>query len=275
MDNNKMKSLQIVLALVLIFTILTINNIKAEDRDLSAIFNDRGVTGTLILSTLDSEIEYIHNDSRSTKRYLPASTFKLPHTLIALNEGAITDSEEVIKWDGKDRGYSLWNKDQTLRSALPASCVWFYQELAKRLDNQTYLNHLERLDYGNKKTGPEITTFWLDGDIKISAREQIDFVKKLYREELPYPRKDQKLVKELMLITETPSYSLYAKTGWAMRKTNQHGWYIGYVETPSNVWFFATNIDIINKKDSKYRKEIVIESLKAKGIIADNGSIGQ
>ncbi len=270
-----MKSLQIVLALVLVFTILTINNIKAEDRDLSAIFNDRGVTGTLILSTLDSEIEYIHNDSRSTKRYLPASTFKLPHTLIALTEGAITDSEEVIKWDGKDRGYSLWNKDQTLRSALPASCVWFYQELAKRLDNQTYLNHLERLDYGNKKTGPEITTFWLDGDIKISAREQIDFVKKLYREELPYPRKDQKLVKELMLITETPSYSLYAKTGWAMRKTNQHGWYIGYVETTSNVWFFATNIDIINKKDSKYRKEIVIESLKAKGIIADNGLIDQ
>jgi beta-lactamase class D len=255
-------------AIVIVFAMyLNINTANAEDSDLAKLFSDRKVKGTIIISSLDGKTEYLHNKERAEKRYLPASTFKIPNTLIALDEGVIADEKELIKWDGKDKGRDAWNKDQSLETAFPVSCVWFYQELAKRIGNSKYLSHLDRINYGNKMTGPEITTFWLNGDIKISAREQIVFLKRLYNDELPYKKNHLQLLKKIMIVDKTPKYIIRAKTGWAMRINHQHGWYVGYVETNGQVWFFATNIEIKNNSDAAYRKEITLEALKVKGII--------
>ncbi|MCP4354467.1 MAG: class D beta-lactamase, partial [Proteobacteria bacterium] len=71
----------------------------------------------------------------------------------------------------------------------------------------------------------------------------------------------------IMIIKKSPQYTIRAKTGWAMRIKKQHGWYVGYVETDQNVWFFSTNMDIEKKSDAAYRKKITMEALKLKGII--------
>ena len=73
-----------------------------------------------------------------------------------------------------------------------------------------------------------------------------------------------------MVVDKTPQYLIRAKKGWAMRVRHQIGWYVGYVETSGQVWFFATNIDIKKKSDSTYRKEITMEAFKFKGIISYN-----
>ena len=52
-----------------------------------------------------------------------------------------------------------------------------------------------------------------------------------------------------------------------MRIDKQIGWFVGYVETEDNSLIFALNIDIKNKKDSNFRKEITYEILKEEGII--------
>ena len=240
---------------------------KAEESNLAKLFSERNLKGTIIISSLDGKTEYLYNKARAEKQFLPASTFKIPNTLIALDERAVLNEKEIIKWDGKDKGWGPWNMDQSLESAFPKSCVWFYPELAKRIGNINYLSHLDRLNYGNKKTGPEVTTFWLNGDLEISAREQIDFLKTLYKEELSYKKSYIQLLKKLMIVDKNPQYTISAKTGWAMRINNQHGWYVGYVETDKKVWFFAINLDIVKKHDAIYRKEITMEALTIKGII--------
>jgi beta-lactamase class D len=255
---------------ILIFIFFSVGIVKAEDDSFAKLFSERSVEGTIIISSLDGKTEYLHNKTRSEKRFLPASTFKIPNTLIALDEGAVVDEKEIIKWDGKDKGWSAWNKDQSIETAFPISCVWFYQELAKRVGNSNYLVHLNKVHYGNKMTGSDVSTFWLEGDLKISAREQIDFLKKLYRNQLPYKNKHLNIVKNIMVVDKTPQYIIRAKTGWAMRIKNQVGWYVGYIETSKQVWFFATNIDIKKKSDSTYREEITMGALKAKGIISYN-----
>lgn len=239
----------------------------ADDADLAKLFKDRGVEGTIIISSLDGKINYVHNSRRSETRFIPASTFKIPNTLIALEEGAVKNEKEVIKWDGKDKGFDAWNRDQTIETAFPVSCVWFYQELAQRVGNQKYLAHLRKLGYGNEKTGPDVTSFWLEGDLKISAKEQISFLKKLYAESLPYSKGTVKLLKKIMIVEETPQCTIRAKTGWAMRTDPQQGWYVGYVETKGHIWFFATNLEIRKKGDDTFRKEITMAALKAKGIL--------
>ncbi len=52
-----------------------------------------------------------------------------------------------------------------------------------------------------------------------------------------------------------------------MRINNPHGWYVGYVEMKGQAWFFATNIEIKEKSDATYRKEITMKALKLKGMI--------
>lgn len=239
----------------------------ADDSSIGELFEKYNVTGTIIISSLDGKKEYIYNEKRAEKRYLPASTFKIPNSLIFLDEGVIKDEKEVIKWDGKDRGWKNWNKDQTMESALPYSCVWFYQELAKKVGAEKYPKHLEKLSYGNQLTGDDVSTFWLEGDIKISAREQINFLKKFYQEKLPYKKEHLKLVKKLLVIQETEDYKVSGKTGWALRLQNQHGWFVGYVEKNDEVWFFAMNMDIKNKSDAAYRVKITEEALQLKGIL--------
>lgn len=247
--------------------LFTTSPLFANDSDIGALFAKRGVEGTMILSSLDGSIEYVYNRQRSEKRYLPASTFKILHSLIALDEKVLAHEYETIEWDGKDKGWSRWNNDQSLSTALPDSCVWFYQEITHHLTNSRYLSHLQKSQYGNAKTGPDLSTFWLDGELAISAREQIEFLKKLYTHELPYLDDHISLVQKLLLVDSQAGHTVRAKTGWAMRIEDQHGWYVGYVEKEDEVWFFALNIDINSKDDGRYRKEIAYEALRLKDIL--------
>ena len=247
---------------VVIFIGLIFNFIYAEDKDLKNIFDKSKINGTLVISSLNSEKNYIYNNSRALTRFIPASTFKIPNTLISLEEGVIKDENEIIKWDGKIRSYDIWNKDQTLQSAIAFSCVWCYQKFAKEIGNDKYLDYLKKIHYGNEKTGLDISTFWLEGDIKISAFEQIDFLKRLYKNDLPFNQKNIDITKKILTVENTNNYVMKAKSGWS----GKIGWYIGYVETKNDIWFFALNGDI-SKEELKYRKQIVMESLKIKNII--------
>jgi beta-lactamase class D len=70
-----------------------------------------------------------------------------------------------------------------------------------------------------------------------------------------------------MLVENTPTYTLRAKTGWAARPTQKIGWYVGYVETDEDVWFFATNLDIGNNANLPLRQELTRQALQGAGIL--------
>jgi len=229
--------------------------------------DDNNIDATIVVSSLIAGKEFIINEERSEQRFLPASTFKIPNTLIVLQEGIINDENEIIKWDGKDKGLPEWNKDQNLKTALPSSCIWFYQELAKKVGIEKYSEYLNQIDYGNKKVGIRADNFWLEGDIRISAKEQIDFLKKVYTEEYNFKEDYYKILKELMIEEKNAEYTLRGKTGWVQRINPQIGWYVGYVETANDTWFFACNLDIHQNSDADYRKELVLGYLRDLKII--------
>lgn len=240
-----------------------VSSVYAEDSNIENIFNSKNINGTIIIQSIDGSKTYTHNEKRANTRFVPASTFKIPNTLITLEEGAVADEKEFIKWDGMDKGLPAWNKDQSIEIAFPASCVWFYQELAKRVGKDKYKSHLGKIKYGNEQAGPTITRFWLDGDLKISATEQITFLKKLYAMEYPFRSSSYELLRKLMVVEQTHAYTIRAKTGWAQRV----GWFVGYVESDDKVWFFATNIEVKKPEDLRLRQEVTIDALKLKGII--------
>ena len=238
----------------------------AKDLELERIFKDNQVEGTIIIESYNTKKIDIYNDKRASLFLSPASTFKIPHTLIALNEGIIS-KDSLILWDKSDKGMNAWNKDQTLESAFKVSCVWCYKEFALKIGEQKYKEYLKSFDYGNENVGLDVSDFWLNGSLKITAYGQIKFLKRLYENDLPFKTEDMDTLKQIMIEESSDDYILRSKSGWSTRFEHESGWYVGYVDTKDDVWFFATNIITKGVKDLPKRKGITLEALRLNGII--------
>ena len=103
----------------------------SDTAKLAAVFERHNVTGTIVVESLLGDRTFVHNPERASIEYSPASTFKIPNSLIALGLGVVDSRESLFEWDGEDKGRSQWNQDQTLESAFKVSCVWCYQEIAR------------------------------------------------------------------------------------------------------------------------------------------------
>jgi len=220
------------------------------------------VHGTLIIESLDGTDSIVHNDSRAAERYSPASTFKIVNTLIGLDQQIVTSRDSRFAWDGVERDVPAWNRDQTLASAFAVSCVWCYQQIARRAGPEVYLRDLERLNYGNGAVGDAVDRFWLNGVLQISAREQVEVLRGIVSGTVAYSREHLDELKAIMLMEEGGDYRLYAKTGWTGPALHV-GWFVGYVETGDGVWLFAMNMDMDAAAQAPLRKDVVLNSLRA------------
>ena len=195
-----------------------------EREDFAVFYRDAGVEGTFVLYDLHDRSYQIYNRSRADTPFPPASTFKIFNSLVALETAVIKDEEEVIPWDRVDRGWDKWNQDLNLHEALQYSAVWFYQEIARRVGEERMRRFVRSADYGNKDIDGGIDRFWLDGDLRISPLEQIEFLVKLHRQELPFSERVMTIVKEILIIEKNARNTLRAKSGWARRIDAEVGW---------------------------------------------------
>jgi beta-lactamase class D len=218
-------------------------------------FKELGVEGSILIYDLNRDQFYQHNPDRNSTAFAPASTFKIFNSLVALETGVIPDEKAIIPWDGIKRDLNEWNQDLNLRQSIKYSAVWFYQVLARRIGHDRMQNFINRVGYGNRQIGTKeaIDTFWLNGNLRITPREQIEFLRHLYRGDLPFSKRTIDIVKDIMIVEQTPNYILRGKTGWIKRVTPPVGWFVGYLEQNQNVYFFATNIDIGNPNDAAAR----------------------
>jgi len=220
-------------------------------QDLSAFFGN--TTGAFVLYDLKNDRYIRHNEKRCRERFSPKSTFKIPNSLVGLETGVIKDSEFVIPWNRQKyppqdnwntEPFIHWAQDHTLRSAIKYSVVWYYRELALRVGQQQMKKYLNALSYGNQQTGERVDEFWLDNSLKISADEQVEFLKAFYAEKLPISKRSIGIVKDILVLEQIPAYRLSAKTGGgSIAEGKIIGWFVGYLETGGNVYFFATNIE--------------------------------
>jgi beta-lactamase class D len=231
------------------------------------------VDGSLIIYELNAGRTYYYNEERTKKRFSPASTFKIFNSLVGLETGVIPDTSFVIPWDSVKRGnYLPWNRSNSLNTAFKFSVVWYYQELARRVGKERMQHFVSLNHYGNEDINETIDGFWLTdyrGKLRISQEEQISLLRKLYRNELNFSARSQKLVKDIMLMESNDEYKLFAKTGMCSEENLWYGWYVGWIETKGNVYFFATHVEDEGSENilSGARKGITFASLEELGII--------
>lgn len=228
--------------LVLFFVLLWSSNAIAEQKA-DKLFSECAVEGSVTLYDTAQDRWIVSNEVDVHHATLPASTFKIIHSLIALDTG-VTDMDEIFKWDGTDRAISVWNQNATLKSAFQLSMVWVYEVLAQRIEKGTYAHYLELLDYGNNNLENYNTlsrNFWVKGAFAVSPAEQIEMLRRLYNNTLPFSLKSQEAVKGWMR-QDTAKEPLYGKTGWTQDNGHHIGWWIGYIEREAGPLYFATRL---------------------------------
>ena len=157
--------------------------------DLLPVLEGMGVVGTFVAGDLAAERFTVVDRARAETRYVPASTFKIPNSLIGLEVGAIRSADELFPYDGIPRRVKAWERDMTLREAIAASNVPVYQMIARRVGLTQYRDWLVRLDYGNRLVGGVVDTFWLEGPLQISALEQARFLARMALGILPLSKR--------------------------------------------------------------------------------------
>lgn len=243
--------------------------VTAQAPNLGRHFRELGLEGSTLIYDLNYNRTYEHNPQRNATAITPASTFKIFNALVALETGVMPDEVAVLTWDGVHRPIEAWNHDTNLRQAFKDSTVWFYQVLARRAGNQRMQQLIDKAGYGNRQIGTteDIDRFWLQGPLQITPKQQIEFLQRLYREDLPFSRRTMDLVKDIMVREQTPNYTLRGKTGWLDSTKPEIGWFVGYLEQNKNVYFFATTIDMNKAEDAPARIEITRRSLKDLGLL--------
>ncbi|HKY22013.1 MAG TPA: penicillin-binding transpeptidase domain-containing protein [Vicinamibacterales bacterium] len=213
--------------------------------DLSRHFE--GLDGTFVLLNGATGAYIRHNPARAAQRFAPCSTFKIPHTAILLESGAAPDPTFTLKYDPTLNQQRNWARDFTLRDAFKASALWYYQALARQLGMPAEDRFVRQFQYGNTDTtgglGKIGSPYWVDGSLRISANEQVDFLKRFYEGRLGVSPSTTTLTKDIMLAEQTPSWRLSAKTGACQPSgLDTANWYVGYVEKADAVYYFALEI---------------------------------
>jgi beta-lactamase class D len=244
---------------------------RSEIRDdLAKRFTDAGTVGTFIGYKTDDYLIIASDNDRSGQALLPASTFKIPNSLIALETGVVGDPDkDVFKWDGVKRSIEAWNQDHTLRSAIAASAVPVYQEIARRIGAERMQKYVDLFEYGNRNIGGGIDQFWLTGDLRIDPVQQIDFLDRLRRGVLPVAKRSQDLVRDILPVTMAGDATIRAKSGLLGAELGKPslGWLVGWAEKGGAQTVFALNLDIREPRHIADRMKL------AQQCLADIGAI--
>lgn len=225
---------------------------------------------TIVIERLSDGQRWIANPDRAQQPFSPASTSKIPHSLIALQTGVATPVS-VFRWDGVPRSFRRWNRDHTLASAFQNSVVWVYQQIARDAGSALMSDWLRRFDYGNANVGTDaqLTTYWLDGTLRISAAAQVTFLSKVARGRLPLSPATYAAVRDFMRSDTGPGWSLQSKTGWWYSETDMDiGWFVGWLDCADDTYVFALNMDMPDTRSLALRKSVTYATLRDIGALA-------
>jgi beta-lactamase class D len=190
-------------------------------------------------------------------RLSPASTFKIPHALVALETGVVTTAS-VERWDGtRYERQPEWNHDHTVISALRPSVLWFFQRIAPRIGAERMKGWLDRFEYGNRDVSGPIAEYWINGHLRVSPREQMAFLRRFYREELPIAAAHLRAVRQGLeqkpgtvqnalgvhqMTGDWRKATLNSKTGATTTPDLRVSWLVGLLRSSGTDYVFAAAV---------------------------------
>lgn len=241
----------------------------------TARFKAYGQTGAFLLQPDGQRAQVMHGAAFAETPLRPASTFKPMLALIALEIGVLKSADEIVPWNRKpypDR--PAWQRDMALREAMQTSSESYFGVLAERIGRERLAAWVQRVGYGNGRIGATPALAWHDGVLTVTARQQLAFVDRLRRGDLPFSAKTIATVKAAMRDEDANGSRIYGKTG-THRDDDRTGnaWWIGWVEGPKGHASFVLGIDLTAMDDRAMRNALGKRIALGKQLLRDAGML--
>lgn len=212
-----------------------------------------GLNGAAVFFRENDNQYMIYNQELAEIRRSPCSTFKIISSLIGLEKGIIPLENSTRKWSGEMFWNENWNKDIDFKEAFQTSCIWYFREVINELGSESIQNELNKLQYGNcdisdwegrlntNNNNRMLTGFWVESSLKISAKEQVEVMKRIFDNQSEYKPETLERLREAMLVTDQnrKDNPIYGKTGLGKKDDIVvDSWFTGFLETSEgNVYF--------------------------------------
>ncbi|MDI4664996.1 class D beta-lactamase [Xanthobacter autotrophicus] len=196
-------------------------------------------------------------------RHPPNSTFKIALALMGYDAGLLKNEAQPVfsPPPGEEPERAEARGPQTPRSWMENSVVWYSQILARRLGPERIAGYLKGFAYGNENMGglkgeaEPLVRFWLSSSLRLSPREQIDFLRRMLNGTLPVSAEAVAATERLMVIDEQPAgWLVFGKTGsgngrladGGLDRGRPFGWFVGFARKEARTVVFVrfTALDI-------------------------------
>ncbi|MET2826481.1 class D beta-lactamase [Mesorhizobium shangrilense] len=216
----------------------------------SAPLND--VQCTVILDAASGKTLY--QDGVCDQRFSPASTFKVPLSLIGYDAGILSDAHTPT-WDYKPEFNAVKREQKTVDPTIweKDSILWFSREVTRRLGEKNFAGYVSKFDYGNNDVSGNpgkndgLTQSWVNSSLKITPIEQVNFLRRLLDRKLPVSAKAYDMTKAIIPTFPAGDWTVQGKTGSTRLRNDADkiqdkrslGWFVGWAQKGDQRIVFA------------------------------------
>ncbi len=189
-------------------------------------------------------------------RITPASTFKIAISLMGFDSGFLkSEHQPVLKYRKGDPDWrDSWLADTDPQKWIRDSVVWYSQRVTASLGQQRFQQYAEAFHYGNEDVSGDpkrhdgLKWAWIDSSLKVSPREELDFLERVVRRELPVKPIAYEMTSRITAIDgEHGGWEIHGKTGAGFpllpdgRSDHAHGygWFVGWATKAGRTLVFV------------------------------------
>ena len=198
----------------------------------------------------------IRQEGACDRRVTSASTFKIAISLMGYDAGILKDlhTPALPFKEGYPDWIPAWRATTDPARWMEKSVVWYSQQITRALGEKRFEGYVRAFGYGNGDVSGDpgkhngLTRSWLSSSLQISPLEQIAFLRRLVRRQLPVSERAYEMTETITDYGVQPNgWHVHGKTGaglprnadGTLRRGRPYGWFVGWARKGGRTIVFA------------------------------------
>ncbi|PRH87935.1 class D beta-lactamase [Labrys okinawensis] len=210
----------------------------------------------------------LRQEGSCDKPITPASTFKIAISLMGYDSGLLKN-EHVPALPFRE-GYADWLPEWRTTtdpaSWIKNSVVWYSQQITRSLGKLRFKRYVAEFDYGNRDVSGDpgkqngLTQAWLSSSLKITPLQQLDFLERMVRHQLPVSNHAYDMTARILVLAPLPNgWEIHGKTGsGAPRRSDgkldldhAYGWFVGWANRDGRNIAFVRQVQMDGRSNPR------------------------